>query len=130
MAIACHNSGGKVIVEVERLVETGSLKPHDVVVPGHFIDYIVVAKPEDQVIIAGGAGIKCQRDFQLLAELADILHGQLCISRPVADKGMNRSEYVISINTDPYAPLYNKSDLGILCDYKIVLPYIMKYISD
>lgn len=49
MATAVHNSGGKVVVEVERLVENGSLKPHDVVVPGFLVDYIVVAKPEDHL---------------------------------------------------------------------------------
>ena len=49
MAIATHNSGGKVVVEVERVVETGSLAPHNVVVPGHLVDYIVVAKPEEHL---------------------------------------------------------------------------------
>ena len=47
MAAAVHNSGGIVIAEVLGAVENGTLKPHDVVVPGHFIDYIVVA-PADE----------------------------------------------------------------------------------
>lgn len=49
MAMAVHNGGGIVIAEVERYVETGSLNPHSVIVPGFLIDHIVVAKPEDHL---------------------------------------------------------------------------------
>lgn len=42
-AMAAKNSGGIVIVQVERLA-TEPLRPHDVYVPGIFVDYVVVAR--------------------------------------------------------------------------------------
>ena len=47
LAMAAHNSGGKVIVQVERMTQNGSIDPRDVVVPGTMVDAIVVAKPEN-----------------------------------------------------------------------------------
>lgn len=46
MAAATHNSGGTVIVQVDRLAANGSLKPKDVKVPGLLVDAIVVGAPE------------------------------------------------------------------------------------
>ena len=47
MAIATRNSGGIVVVQVEWVVEAGTLKPHEVAIPGALIDYIVVAEPKN-----------------------------------------------------------------------------------
>lgn len=47
IAMAAHNSGGIVIVQVERLAERGSLNPRQVKIPGVLVDCVVVAeKPE------------------------------------------------------------------------------------
>ncbi|MBS9403280.1 acyl CoA:acetate/3-ketoacid CoA transferase [Halomonas sp. TRM85114] len=42
IATAVHNSGGVVIVQVERLAERGTLHPKDVKIPGILVDCVVV----------------------------------------------------------------------------------------
>ncbi len=46
MAMAAKNSGGRVIVQVERLAPAGSLSPRDVKIPGALVDCVAVARPE------------------------------------------------------------------------------------
>jgi propionate CoA-transferase len=46
-AMAVKSCGGKVIVQVEQIVQRGSLRPKDVVIPGILVDAVVVADKEN-----------------------------------------------------------------------------------
>ncbi len=46
LATAVKNSGGKVIVQVERICDHGTMPARSVVIPGLLVDYVVVAPPE------------------------------------------------------------------------------------
>ena len=46
-AMAVHNNGGTVIVQVEKVVCSGQLDPKLVKIPGIYVDYVVVCPAED-----------------------------------------------------------------------------------
>ncbi|NSA87505.1 acyl CoA:acetate/3-ketoacid CoA transferase [Clostridium beijerinckii] len=47
IAQACKNNGGKVIVQVEKVVETGSLDPRLIKIPGIYVDAVVISTSEE-----------------------------------------------------------------------------------
>lgn len=47
MAMASRNSGGIVIVQVERVVQNGTLDPKQVKIPGILVDCVVISRPEN-----------------------------------------------------------------------------------
>ena len=60
MAQACRNSGGKVIVQVEKVVQGGTLDPKLVAIPGIYVDAIVnlgTGAPEKVANVAAEEGI-------------------------------------------------------------------------
>ena len=46
MAIAAHNSGGKVIVQVEKIMMKDGLRARDVLIHSSLVDYVLVAEPD------------------------------------------------------------------------------------
>ena len=49
MAIAAHNSGGIVIVEVKDIKEANSFRARDVLIHSSYVDYVVVNKPDNSL---------------------------------------------------------------------------------
>jgi propionate CoA-transferase len=54
MAQAAHNSGGRVVVQVKRVVPAGTLDPNLVRIPGMLVDYVVVCTRKDQHWVSYG----------------------------------------------------------------------------
>jgi len=49
VAQAVKNSGGIVIVQVERVVKAGTLPPKSVKIPGVLVDHLVIGRPENHI---------------------------------------------------------------------------------
>jgi len=118
---------------------------------------------EAKVIVSGGKGLKKAKDFEMLAELAELLNGVVGSSRPLVDDGwinkkhqigfsgntvkpkiyfacgisgspqhlagMRNSDIIVTINTDPSAPIFQISDYGIIDDLYEVVPKLIRVIK-
>ena len=95
------------------------------------------------VVVAGGYGVGSKENFKLIHELAGVLGGQIgqtCVTiRPKLyiacgisgqiqhTAGMDQSSMIISINTDPDAPINKIADFAITGDLNEVIPKMIKY---
>lgn len=57
-----------------------------------------------EVVVAGGRGIRKEEDLQLLQELADVLGGQVGVSRALVDAGMAASSIQIGYSGNRVKP--------------------------
>ncbi|MBA1723275.1 propionate CoA-transferase, partial [Escherichia coli] len=53
MALAAHNSGGKVFVQVRDVLEAGTIEPRRVKLPGILVDGIVEHREQPQTYLGG-----------------------------------------------------------------------------
>ncbi len=59
---------------------------------------------EADIVIAGGKGLKCQEDFSMLYELADLLGGMVGASRSVVDEGYITKEHQVGYSGNRVKP--------------------------
>lgn len=59
-----------------------------------FIPKVAEENPveEADIVVAGGRGIKTEKEWKLVHELADLLHGSVGASRPIVEKGWESKE--------------------------------------
>ena len=113
------------------------------------------------IVIAGGYGVGSKENFDLLFELAKVLHGEVGASRAAVDAGfcdhdrqigqtgvtvhpkvyiacgisgqiqhiagMQDSKIIISVNSDPDAPINKIADYVITGTVEDVVPKLIKY---
>jgi electron transfer flavoprotein alpha subunit len=111
------------------------------------------------VIVAGGAGVSSQSEFDLIRELANLMGGEVGATRAAVDAGlishehqvgqtgvtvrprlyiaagisgaiqhragMDKSNKIIAINTDPEAPIFQVAHYKIVGDLAEVLPLLI-----
>lgn len=117
-----------------------------------------------EIIISGGYGLKKRENFELLDELAELLHGVVGASRKVVDigwfprerqigqtgktvrprlylaigisgavqhlAGMEQSEKIVAINSDPSSSIFEVADYGIVGNMFEVLPEMIKQLKE
>jgi len=113
---------------------------------------------KQNVLVGVGRGIQTQDNVQLAEDLAQVLGGAVCASRPVIDQGwlplsrqvgksgmtvkprvylafgisgapehwegMQNSQCIIAVNTDPKAPIFDGAHYGVVCDVLELLPIL------
>jgi electron transfer flavoprotein alpha subunit len=118
---------------------------------------------EAHIIVAGGKGMKDEKGFQLIHQLADVLGASVGASRDAVEAGwishghqvgqtgvtvtpkiyfaigisgavqhivgMQNSEYIIAINSDPNAPIFNVATYGLVGDAFQIVPKLIEQFS-
>ncbi len=151
----------------------GGVEPVKPVFQGRDLDLQVLSREtressvnlkDSSVIVAGGAGVHSQEEFNLIEDLANLLGGEVGASRAAVDAGfisrehqvgqtgttvrprlyiaagisgavqhragMDESNKIIAINTDPNAPIFQIAHYKIVGDLAEVLPLLIKTLRD
>ncbi len=111
---------------------------------------------KQNILVGVGRGIQTQDNVQLAEDLAQVLGGAVCASRPVIDQswlplsrqvgksgmnvkprvylafgisgapehweGMQNSQCIVAVNTDPKAPIFDGAHYGVVGDALELLP--------
>lgn len=109
-AQAVHNSGGIVVVQVLEVVESGTLDPHAIRIPGIFVDYLVQATPDSHWQTYGEAcnNAYTGRSRALLSAPPLVLNAKKIIARralyeiarhstPVVNLGIGTPELIAAV---------------------------------
>ncbi len=99
IAMAAHNSGGIVIVQVERIAETGSLNSREVKIPGILVDCVVVAEKPEHHMQTFAEPYSAAFASQIRVPLTSILPMPLCERKIIARRALMEVEtnYVVNL---------------------------------
>ncbi|NLU08198.1 MAG: 3-oxoacid CoA-transferase [Clostridiales bacterium] len=87
IAQACKNTGGTVVVQVEKVVDVGQLDPRLVKIPGIYVDAVVVAEPEYHEQFFGCSGFDPALTGEVRIPLGDIESPKLNARKIIARRG-------------------------------------------
>lgn len=87
LASAVHNTGGKVIFQVERIVEKGSLDPRRVTVHKSLVDYVVLSEPGEHLQGYAAPAYRPELCGEARIPLADVPPMPLNLRKVVARRG-------------------------------------------
>ena len=124
-----------------------SLEAYVVKVLDHHVEAAKHNLKGSPIVVAGGYGMGSKEGFDMLFELAKVLHGEVGASRAAVDAGfcdtdrqiggisgqiqhiagMQDSKIIISVNSDPDAPINRIADYVIVGTVEEVVPKLIKY---
>jgi propionate CoA-transferase len=88
IAMAAHNCGGIVIVQVEQVVAAGSLNPRQVKIPGILVDRVVVAEKPEYHMQTFATGFSAAYAGALRVPLSSIAPTPLCERKIIARRAL------------------------------------------